>query len=219
MPGELVLLRLTGGQTRRAPAAPEAHHQTWSLEVDSGGAGCQQAAQDGLRVKYGLGPPCSVGQGLRVCDCPRVRRICAEADGALSALGVRAVADELSLRVPQGLSLVGYDNTSLARIRHLWLTSVDNASAAVGSQAAEALVHRMAAPDAAATTRLLPPRLVVRNSTAPPADEQRRPVTAVSQCPCVQLLTPPALGGGARLRPCLALLGLAFVVLVAAGSA
>lgn len=88
----------------------------------------------------------------------------------LSALGVLAVADELSLRVPQDLSLVGYDNTSLARIRHLSLTSVDNASAAVGSQAAEALVRRMAVPDAEATTRLLPPRLVVRNSTAPPAD-------------------------------------------------
>ena len=43
-----------------------------------------------------------------------------------------SAAQELGLRVPQDVSMVGYDNTSLAQMRHLWLTSVDNANTEVG---------------------------------------------------------------------------------------
>lgn len=87
----------------------------------------------------------------------------------LSAVGALASAAELGLRVPEDLSVVGYDDTSLARLRHVALTSVDNASRAVGEEAGHCLLRRMADRETDAVLRLLEPRLVVRASTAPPA--------------------------------------------------
>ena len=92
----------------------------------------------------------------------------------LTAVGALAAAAELGLRVPEDVSVVGYDDTSLARLRHVSLTSVDNASRAVGELAGRRLLHRLGggenapSPAGPAETVLLPPRLVVRGSTAPP---------------------------------------------------
>ncbi len=86
----------------------------------------------------------------------------------ITAVGAMSAALELGLRIPQDLSLVGYDNTSLAQIRHLWLTTVDNAGPEVGRRAARALLRRIAEPGAAGTVELLTPTLRVRGSTAPP---------------------------------------------------
>ncbi|MET0863252.1 MAG: LacI family DNA-binding transcriptional regulator [Nakamurella sp.] len=86
----------------------------------------------------------------------------------ITCVGAMSAAQELGLRVPLDVSLVGYDNTSLAQIRHLWLTSVDNASAEVGQIAASSLLRRIADPTAAATEKLLRPSLKIRGSTAAP---------------------------------------------------
>ncbi len=86
----------------------------------------------------------------------------------ISCIGALSAAHELGLRVPQDVSVVGYDNTSLAQIRHLWLTSVDNANAEVGRRAARALLRRMADPGRPAEEQLIRPTLRVRGSTAPP---------------------------------------------------
>jgi DNA-binding LacI/PurR family transcriptional regulator len=86
----------------------------------------------------------------------------------ITCIGAMSAAQELGLRIPHDVSLVGYDNTSLAQIRHLWLTSVDNASAEVGHLAASALIRRIADPTAEATEQLIHPSLKVRGSTAPP---------------------------------------------------
>ncbi|GAU68101.1 putative LacI family transcriptional regulator [Streptomyces sp. NBRC 110611] len=87
----------------------------------------------------------------------------------ISCVGALSAAQELGLDVPAGLSLVGYDNTYLARIRHLWLTSVDNASYEVGRRAARCLLDRMERPDAPAVRQRVAPELEIRGSTAPPA--------------------------------------------------
>jgi DNA-binding LacI/PurR family transcriptional regulator len=88
----------------------------------------------------------------------------------ITCVGAMSAAQELGLRVPQDVSLVGYDNTSLAQIRHLWLTSVDNSSTQVGQRAARALLHRITDPSAGATEQLITPTLRVRGSTGPPPD-------------------------------------------------
>jgi DNA-binding LacI/PurR family transcriptional regulator len=62
----------------------------------------------------------------------------------ITCVGAQSAADELGVEVPGDLSLIGYDNTYLAQIRHLALTSVDNASYDVGRQAAKALLERTA---------------------------------------------------------------------------
>ncbi|GAA4678381.1 LacI family DNA-binding transcriptional regulator [Pseudonocardia yuanmonensis] len=84
------------------------------------------------------------------------------------AMGVSSAAVELGLRVPEDLSLVGFDNSGLARLRAIWLTSVDGAGERIGAQAARMLVTRMAEPERAREVRLVAPALEVRGSTAPP---------------------------------------------------
>jgi len=86
----------------------------------------------------------------------------------VTAVGAMSAAQELGLRVPHDVSLVGYDNTSLAQLRHLWLTSIDNANLEVGRRAGNALLARIEDPGSPASELLLPPSLQVRGTTAPP---------------------------------------------------
>ncbi|WP_337062894.1 LacI family DNA-binding transcriptional regulator [Kineococcus sp. G2] len=86
----------------------------------------------------------------------------------VSALGVLAAADDLGLRVPHDVSVAGYDDTALAALRRISLTSVDNRSAEVGRRAADLLLERLADPARPPRTLLLPPRLVPRSTTAAP---------------------------------------------------
>lgn len=83
-------------------------------------------------------------------------------------LGALGAAQELGLRVPQDLSLTGYDNTYLAKLRHLSLTSVDISGRDVGAHAAEMLLARIELPTRPATEYLALPTLAVRSSTGPP---------------------------------------------------
>ncbi|MGD9527838.1 MAG: LacI family DNA-binding transcriptional regulator [Pseudonocardia sp.] len=85
----------------------------------------------------------------------------------LSCVGALSAATELGVRVPDELSLAGFDNSALARLRALWLTSVDGAAREMGRQAARTLLARMRDPEAPARTQLMPPRLEVRGSTGP----------------------------------------------------
>jgi DNA-binding LacI/PurR family transcriptional regulator len=71
------------------------------------------------------------------------------------------------VEVPGELSLVGFDNSVFARLRALWLTSVDGTAHAMGQQAAQTLLARIEHPDAPARTQLMPPRLEVRGSSGP----------------------------------------------------
>ncbi|MGA9873778.1 MAG: LacI family DNA-binding transcriptional regulator [Rhodococcus sp. (in: high G+C Gram-positive bacteria)] len=85
------------------------------------------------------------------------------------AVGAMTACQDLGVRVPDDVSIVGYDDTSIAQLRHVWLTSVDNASAEVGRRAGEALVRRIADPSAVGSLVLMPPTLQVRGSTAEPS--------------------------------------------------
>ena len=81
--------------------------------------------------------------------------------------------------MPGQLSLVGYDNTSLAAMRRISLTTVDPMNGEVGRVAAEMLSDRILHRGRAAVERLIEPRLVVRGSSGPPgrgqAVNRRRP--------------------------------------------
>jgi DNA-binding LacI/PurR family transcriptional regulator len=87
----------------------------------------------------------------------------------LTCIGARSAAAEMNVDVPGRLSLVGYDNTYLARLRSIWLTSVDSAGFECGRLAARTLLARVADPGRPAGLHLLPPALQVRGSTAPPS--------------------------------------------------
>ena len=87
----------------------------------------------------------------------------------LSAVGVLAAADVLGLRVPEDLSVVGYDNTVFARLHRLSLTTIDGHIAEVGQVAGRTLTARIDGDDSTVGTRLLTPALVVRSSTGAPS--------------------------------------------------
>ena len=88
----------------------------------------------------------------------------------LSAVGVLAAADELGLRVPGDVSVVGYDNTVFARLLRLSLTTIDSHISEVGQVAGRTLTGRIDGDKGTAGTRLLFPALVTRSSTGPPPD-------------------------------------------------
>jgi DNA-binding LacI/PurR family transcriptional regulator len=74
----------------------------------------------------------------------------------------------MNIAVPGRLSLVGYDNSYLSRLRSIWMTSVDSAGFDAGQLAARTLLARVADPSRPAEVHLLAPTLQVRGSTAPP---------------------------------------------------
>ena len=93
----------------------------------------------------------------------------------VTAVGVLDAALERGIHVPGDLSIVGYDNSHMARMRHLFLTTVDPVSYEVGRRAAETLLMRIEDPRRSAVEVLLEPRLVGRTSTARPADVKTGP--------------------------------------------
>ena len=85
----------------------------------------------------------------------------------LQALGVLEAARVRGLRVPEDLSVVGYDDVPLAQWSSPPLTTVHQPLRAMAEEAARMLL-RPDAPGAAAQRIELATNLVVRQSTAPP---------------------------------------------------
>jgi DNA-binding LacI/PurR family transcriptional regulator len=87
---------------------------------------------------------------------------------AFALEAMRAAAD-LGLRVPEDLSVVGYDDSRLAATSRPPLTTVRQDVVAKGRLAVTALVRAINDPDSAPPERVvLPAELVIRESTAPP---------------------------------------------------
>ncbi|WP_345566074.1 LacI family DNA-binding transcriptional regulator [Nonomuraea rosea] len=86
------------------------------------------------------------------------------------AAGVLRAAAELGRRVPEELSVVGFDDLDFAPFLSPPLTTVRQDLAAVGRRCLEHLVARIEGPadSAEVTSRFVRPELVVRASTAPP---------------------------------------------------
>lgn len=104
--------------------------------------------------------------GRELLDRPdRPTAIFAGADFA--ALGVLRAAYELGLGIPADLSLVGYDNTTLASSAPINLTSVDQAAQDLGATAARLLRERMDGRTRSVLSSAAP-RLIVRGTTGPP---------------------------------------------------
>lgn len=90
-------------------------------------------------------------------------------DSDLMAAAGLGVALERGVRVPGELSIVSFDDSVLTRLVHPQLTSLSRDTYALGTQVAEALLGVIADPAGAHGAQAGTPRLVVRQSTAPPA--------------------------------------------------
>lgn len=85
-----------------------------------------------------------------------------------SAIGLLDVFLRAGVRVPGDVSVVGYDDSALSRLAHLDLTTVSQEAGEQARQAVAAAVDRLDGGRVTPTEVVLPPRLLVRGTTAAP---------------------------------------------------
>lgn len=84
------------------------------------------------------------------------------------ALGIMSVAPRFGLRVPDDISVMGFDDTPYAATANPPLSTVAQPARDIGERTARRLLRAMETPDETGElTEILPHRLVIRQSTAP----------------------------------------------------
>jgi len=88
----------------------------------------------------------------------------------VSAIGAIRALREAGLRVPQDVSVVGFDDVQSAAYQNPGLTTVRQPLSRMGMLAAETLIRQIAEPGEPPATKQLvvDPELIVRESTCPP---------------------------------------------------
>lgn len=123
------------------------------------------------------GAPSAVGAHAQALECGRrvqelmrakqpPTALFATSDVAAIAAGRQLL--ELGLRIPDDVSLVGFDDIELSAFVYPPLTTVRQDRAAIAREAIGALEQLMGGEELAPTEALVEPTLIVRGSTAPP---------------------------------------------------
>jgi DNA-binding LacI/PurR family transcriptional regulator len=97
-------------------------------------------------------------------DGPRPTAIVALSD--LMALGIYQAANERGLQVPRDLSVIGFDDTPMARFLNPALTSVAQEKYEIGARAVQLVLEQIKQGRPSRRIVTLQPRLVVRESCA-----------------------------------------------------
>jgi DNA-binding LacI/PurR family transcriptional regulator len=100
---------------------------------------------------------------------PRISAIFAVNDDV--ALGAMRAAQRLGLRVPEDISVIGYDDTDLALRASPALTTMHVDTVAMGQGAVQLMFLRLRQPDSARITLVVHPMLVQRSTTAAPRSD------------------------------------------------
>jgi LacI family transcriptional regulator len=96
----------------------------------------------------------------------------------LMAAGALRAANELGVRVPDDVAIVGFDDIALASLITPQLTTVRQDMHALGEAAAKGLARMIDDPEAAPARELVPTRLVVRASSGGSGAPRERSLTS-----------------------------------------
>lgn len=86
-----------------------------------------------------------------------------------SATGVLDVLARAGLRVPEDISVVGYDDSHLARLAHINLTTIAQDTAEMTRLSVDRAIARIDGSELANRALIVAPQLIIRGTTAPPA--------------------------------------------------
>ncbi|MDP2350836.1 MAG: LacI family DNA-binding transcriptional regulator [Chloroflexota bacterium] len=91
------------------------------------------------------------------------------------AIGVLHALEELGLRVPEDVAVVGFDDLPRAMVTFPFFTVMAQPAFEMGQRAVAVLLDRRANPDGPAKEVVLPTELVIRRSSGGPVTEPRVP--------------------------------------------
>ena len=137
------------GYLRALAEAGVAAPQHWMIESDFSSVGGYQAAVGLLHHN----PPSAIF-----------------ASNDMMGIGVLRAAAERNIRVPQQLSVIGFDDVQMSRYVYPSLTTVGQSIVQLGEMAAQLLLRRIASPGRAVEQRIVKPEIVLRESTRAYAD-------------------------------------------------
>lgn len=80
------------------------------------------------------------------------------------ALGVMGAAGEAGIRIPEDLSLLGFDNITYTDLPRINLTTIDQPKKTMASMAVDVLLEKISDPNAGYSHRILTPSLVERGT-------------------------------------------------------
>ena len=80
------------------------------------------------------------------------------------AIGVIQAAYEKGIRIPEDLSLMGFDNITFSALPPISLTTVNQPKLELAVSAMDMLLNRIKRPETPHTKTILSPSLVIRNS-------------------------------------------------------
>jgi LacI family transcriptional regulator len=140
-----------------------------------------EAAAEKMLAEFG-GPGGALGPGADLPDAI----ICSNDQ---MAIGVLRTLTKHSIRVPDDIALIGFDDIYPATLCDPPLTTVNQPIRSIGERACERLIERIAHPTLRTAVELLPTELVIRTSCGcPPGTVVRQPVETVAPAPS---LCPP----------------------------
>jgi DNA-binding LacI/PurR family transcriptional regulator len=107
------------------------------------------------------------------------------ASNDLTAIGAIGALHRQGLRVPEDISVVGFDDIEISEFLHPALTTVRLSRAAIADRAFQALFRagRRDVPPQPALEYQILPELIVRDSTAPPPRVRKRGVSITAAVP------------------------------------
>ena len=96
----------------------------------------------------------------------------------MMALGAMQEFKQAGLRIPQDISIIGFDDIAFASLSEPPLTTIHSPRTEMGRRAIEALVATIKHPHQTGIEVKLPTFLIKRNSTAPPGPAKKKLIHA-----------------------------------------